>query len=263
MDGYPRYIPLRAFLADRLRDIRKAKGMSQDAVAQKARRAGLDWTRDTVHSIEHRYRELGVGEFLLLPLILGEELTAFFDGVQFVELMPMKRSDTGAESLEPRTHTDPELGTTATTERIRNILEGKILEQPRHGITTPADRVAREKNRLLQTLGKRSGHQARLWPKATPAQLLAAESAMSGVAEQKAAAKLRLHALDVSMLSFRLWGCSLTDERDRRVAEALTERSEDNVDPRRLQALRGHVTRSMLTELDQLATEVRAARRSP
>ena len=67
-----------------------------------------------------------------------------------------------------------------------------------------------------------------------------------GDAERKAARRLRTTAYDVaSFARHRLWGRSLTEERDARVAR----RVGGDATPRTLQAHRGHVTRELLDEL--------------
>jgi hypothetical protein len=69
-------------------------------------------------------------------------------------------------------------------------------------------------------------------------------------AEQKAASALRVAPEAIVEASHRLWGRSLTAQRDRLV-DVRTERADArNPDwPRRLQAIRGHVTRELLGEL--------------
>ena len=66
-----------------------------------------------------------------------------------------------------------------------------------------------------------------------------------GVAEQKAARKLSVPTETIAATAQKLWGRSLTVERDARVARSVPT----GVPPRSLQALRGHVTRQLLTEV--------------
>jgi transcriptional regulator with XRE-family HTH domain len=66
--------------------------------------------------------------------------------------------------------------------------------------------------------------------------------AHSGIAERKVAARLNTDPRDLNAVAFRLWGCSLTDERERRLAAS-------SAPPRSQQAQRGHITRELLTEL--------------
>jgi transcriptional regulator with XRE-family HTH domain len=68
-----------------------------------------------------------------------------------------------------------------------------------------------------------------------------------GEAEEKIARKLGVTALAVVEAAHSLWGRTLATERDRRLAEQAKD-----VTPRRRQALRGHVTRSLVAELRPL-----------
>jgi transcriptional regulator with XRE-family HTH domain len=67
------------------------------------------------------------------------------------------------------------------------------------------------------------------------------------LAEKKAATVLGIDVLELKKMARRRWGKSLTRERERRLAEQL--QGEQPVTPRRRQALRGHITRSLLEEL--------------
>jgi transcriptional regulator with XRE-family HTH domain len=62
-------------VGDQVKALREAAGRSQDELADAARRAGLDWTRAAVASLETRRRGLSAEELLLLPVALS-----FLDG---------------------------------------------------------------------------------------------------------------------------------------------------------------------------------------
>lgn len=64
-------------------------------------------------------------------------------------------------------------------------------------------------------------------------------------AERKAARKLGVSPVAIAQTARTLWGLTLSEERDRRVAE----QSPAVDDPRALRALRGHVTRQLLSQL--------------
>ncbi len=64
-------------------------------------------------------------------------------------------------------------------------------------------------------------------------------------AEQKAAKKLGVTADDVLAAALTLWGKTLTDERDARAEKQVS----GDASPGRLQAIRGHMTRDLLNEL--------------
>jgi hypothetical protein len=112
-----------------------------------------------------------------------------------------------------------------------------------------ARKAAREITRQLNALYE--PHRAaceRIYGAAVPgAVILDAIAASKGDAERKAADKLSVDPLVLAVGAAKLWGRSLTAERDRRISD----RAADVVSPRTRQALRGHTTRELLTELRQ------------
>jgi transcriptional regulator with XRE-family HTH domain len=86
----------------------------------------------------------------------------------------------------------------------------------------------------------------------------AAYRAAGGDLEQKVARRFRMDPLVVALVALKAWGRSLSEERDRRVAEQVAA----GTSARAIQALRGHVTRALRKELDpQLATTRQRLRR--
>jgi transcriptional regulator with XRE-family HTH domain len=77
------------------------------------------------------------------------------------------------------------------------------------------------------------------------------DSASRNEAEQKAARKFGVDVATVTSFSSVIWGRSLTEEREARV----TERVDGTVPRRTLQAIRGQVTRELLTELEPHVTK--------
>lgn len=73
------------------------------------------------------------------------------------------------------------------------------------------------------------------------------KSAEKSDAERKAAVRLGIDATALGVAACHLWGRSLTQERDRRVEEA----TDADASPRSVQATRGHVTRTLLAEVEQ------------
>ena len=67
-------------------------------------------------------------------------------------------------------------------------------------------------------------------------------------ADRKAALRLGVAPEDVSRAAESLWGRTLTEERDERVAALAPE----DATPRSMQALRGHITRTLLREIGPL-----------
>lgn len=80
-----------------------------------------------------------------------------------------------------------------------------------------------------------------------------------GVAEQKAASKLGVSPEEVADAAGSLWGRSLAEERDARLGTLAPE----GASARTIQALRGHITRKLLQELEPaLKRETPTKRRS-
>jgi hypothetical protein len=85
------------------------------------------------------------------------------------------------------------------------------------------------------------------------AELAPAYEAAGGDLEQKIARRVGLDPLVVALIAQATWGRSLTEERDRRVAAE----APGAAPPRAVQALRGHVTRALLQQLEPRLTEAR------
>jgi transcriptional regulator with XRE-family HTH domain len=81
----------------------------------------------------------------------------------------------------------------------------------------------------------------------------AAPASVAGDAEQKAASSLGVSTEALMAAALRLWGRTLSEERDRRIALTMgaPAMGADPEWPRRLQAIRGHFTRHLLEELRQ------------
>ena len=89
------------------------------------------------------------------------------------------------------------------------------------------------------------------WPDLSPAHLKLAEVEALGEAEIKAADRLGVDALTVARAAHAVWGWSLSNERDHRVEDAAPQGSS----ARTVQAVRGHVTRELLKELEPVIAE--------
>jgi hypothetical protein len=152
--------------------------------------------------------------------------------------------------------------TSAHSEVLRAILSGRVWknELPADLIDTPQDR--RQKSLLdaaRAAMPQYLAAQKRIWSKVWPEAKLSVDKQFKidvdscRDAEQKAAHKLEVSPLAVSIAAHKLWKHSLTEERDRRIAEEASAASS----PRTLQALRGHVTRTLLIEIEPLVVGTR------
>lgn len=217
---------IHTFLAERLKQLRRERGWSQDDFASHARQKGLPWSRGVVLAIEQKRRQINVGELLLLPFVFWMELPDIFRGGDRLAITEL---------------------TTASPDSVAQYLRTGLSDFPPKGFSLPVLK-AQQKRAVLASLVERQIDYNRLWPGASGANIVQAEEAALGTAEQKAAAKLGAHPIEVSLVAHALWGHSLSQERDRRLSEQLKKPA--GVSPRSRQALRGHITRSLLKELE-------------
>lgn len=229
-------------VGERLKALRQQYGDSAEDVASAARDLGLTWRRATVAQIENGERGLSAEELVLLPLILGlacglphswEELIGDGDDVRLGPEVTVARSV------------------------VVDVLSGRAGEL---GLGAGIDAPLAERERQALKGFKAALPQLRAWweaawPGMTFAQGSAAQKDAAREAEQKAARKLGVSPLVLSVAAHRTWGRGLTDERDRRVAE----QTSDDASARTVQAVRGHVTRRLLDEVADLTAEVAAA----
>jgi transcriptional regulator with XRE-family HTH domain len=241
-------------IGQRLREARLELALRQDQVASAARQAGLDWTQPTVAAIERGARALSLGEWFVLPVVIAYA-TNYETDLELADLLPAS----GRVALSGET--------TADVRALRAALMGRGTDQDRlpfSDFDTPFTRRMREGFRRMTAAIKEL---LPLWPDMTPRGYEAAHEAAQGDAERKAARKLGVAPLELSVAAHGRYGRSFTAERDARV-DARTNaappavvgrdqlvRDGTEVLPRTLQALRGHVTRAMLAELAPALTK--------
>src|SRR6266851_3549685 len=230
---------LATLLGQRLRALREGASKRQDDLARTARGCGLSWSRATVAAIETGRRQLSVGELFLLPADLLPER-----GDQWVTLTP--RASVRVRSLrallgaaaEPMSEQDFDIPHRRQTRMAQAALKESIERWTTHTNTTW--------RRIM-------GHPLTASDLTTLNQAL--EDAAGAVEQQ--AARGRVPALAIALAARKMWNCSLTEQRDRRLAEELR----GDPSARRLQALRGHHTRALLVELRPLLRAVRGSLR--
>ncbi len=237
-------------IGEQLRELRTEMGLRQEDVASTARGLGLRWSRVTVARLEAGVGELGAAEFLMLPQVLmmasmearGQRgLHGAQRAVELADLLPTS----GKVALKP----DCRVAATA----LRAMVEGHSSKGVRFtDLDIPLLRNLRKKQAAAASaMGNLLAKQSELgdalnsvWPEAPKGIRAQAVLEAAGEAEQKAARKLGVHPAAVALAAQKLWQRSLTAERDRRVAERSPAGS-----PRRVQAMRGHITRLLVGEL--------------
>jgi helix-turn-helix protein len=215
---------LQAVIAENLRNLRRARHLRQDEVADLAQMRGMDWRQSTVAAVETGRREVSLAEAHILTGILNVTLADFYDTKDAVIDVA---------------------GVAVTKAQLRRMSQGK-----------PPATIVKMRGALLEFARKRreaSGAAdvalARHYGVAEK-NIWKAWAATLNETERKAAVSLRLNPFELGLLAFSLWGRGLSEERDRRIAE--TDESGDPneaEDAASLAVRRGHVTRRLLKEL--------------
>lgn len=212
--------PISEVVGKNLRTWREEAELTQSEVARAAGELGFSWRQSTVAAIENGRREVSLGEFLALPFIVNR-LAPNAGGGRFLHLAGLLQGGGTDVALSPDTWLhDP-----------TNNLQGLV----RSGIVGVEDGIpagaVRPRPGVLKEIPER----------------------VEGVleAEGKAARSLAVSPMEIRAASHRVWGRSLTDEREAR----LKGRVDDDASPRSLQAHRGHVTRELLAELEEVLPE--------
>jgi transcriptional regulator with XRE-family HTH domain len=222
--------PLHLAIGEQLRNLRLERGARQDDVAAWARKIGLKWTRATVALLEAGRRQLSLGEFLALPLVLAADPN-----------QPLPPRLTDFVPSDAWLWITPGLG--ASSERLRDMLQGKnspglgpLLYYVPRGGRAPRRQVSGEGNSEIFVSSRAStGIRVRR-------QL---NIDVLDEADRKVARKLRVSPSKVAEWAHKLWGHSLSVERD----QLASDKSHDTTSPRALQAIRGHVTRELIERL--------------
>jgi transcriptional regulator with XRE-family HTH domain len=255
---------LSAAIGRELKTLREAGGLRQEQLAAEARRFGLAWTRATVAAIELGRRQLSIGELVLLPELLGHAGAGW--GYDVSDLIPADERPVlvaggitaPASAVRARfadTDEDPD-------ERAARLTAAEFTP-PRPHEMPAATTLPRAWLLDVLRVPRLEDVPGRVW---TQVELEAA-----GDAERKAAAGIGVLGgpLAVALAARRRWSRSLTAQRDRLVGfrtdpmlRADPAAARDPGWPRRLQAIRGHVTRELLDELRPLLKDITMKRKA-
>lgn len=140
------------------------------------------------------------------------------------------------------------LGETVIAERstVRRRFSDEWIDA---AIETPADDAIRQyMRRGVDVLDEHGILAEVLWPSATPEQAREAVVDVWGESERKAARRIGVTPEAVSLTAHSRWGMGLTDERERRLAERVRDRTVR----RSVQAMRGHITRQLVDEIEPI-----------
>lgn len=227
--------PFSEVVGVRLEAVRSRSRRTTEDIASAARGLGLTWHRTTVRQTERGKRSLTAAELLLLPLMYGAPLR---------DLLPDER--------EMVWLTD-EVAVSGG-ELARVLDEG--YEPGAAEVNTADGWYIKGADARLKELSRRMTAHAVEWPSGVRAGSTMAEP---DEAETKAAKRLDSTPHYVASAARELWGRGLVEERDARLAQ----RSPVPDSPRALQAARGHVTRTLIAELEPTVREYEKRRGEP
>lgn len=262
----PPAVELRVAVGIGVRAIREAAGRTQDDVARAARILGVAWDRTKVAALERGDKALSAEELILLPAILREagapfwNMTELFGGgavqvslsyaVAPLEAHGVADLLAGSPPILWVEKADAEAGRHAERRGLGRGLGALI---PKH----PADQ--RQPVIPSEDVDAAIGRLVELGLDRIEADDLRRVAVFAGEAEEKAARKLGESKLVIAAVAFALWGRSLTEERDMLVGLEI-EKSQWDPDftPRRVQAIRGHQTRRLLSEMSERIAAAKA-----
>jgi hypothetical protein len=203
-------VPVRALIAENLRRLRTDAGTALEQVVRAAQGHGLDWTSNWLASVERGSRGLTAEQLLAMPVVLADalgfrvtlaDLVAGDAPVLLVTEVPVGRSARSRASV-PAGY-------------LRDLVTGQPVPRPFSGASasgavpevSPAQRAA-EQVREIRRAGLGD----------VDIRALGRAQAGSGDAETRLARRLAVPPVVVAAAAASLWGRSLTDERDARVA---------------------------------------------
>jgi transcriptional regulator with XRE-family HTH domain len=245
----------------RLRALRTERGLRQDQVAGYARVWGLDWTQSTVAAIEAGDRPLSLEEFFALTLIYAPlQLPDLFPGDRWIHL----RIGDRAGWTTPESHLRNTLRGEAFADAPQPAATPEVPDDVDYAIVEPFRQLAEKPGHLVKHIrpvddwGETAARAYLDLPGNVKVRRSEIEIAAKGDAEKKAARKFGVSPYLVSIVAFYLFRRSLSEERDQRATMHIrTEKvrtdpqmgGNKNAKWRTDQAIRGHVTRTLLAEM--------------
>ena len=223
------------FFGKRIREARQNRGWTQERLALGIRQTwDLGWSRATVTATESGRRELSAKEFFALLDVLVISPTEFLGD---------SSADTTTQLVVGRRSEMAKAGS-VTLGIVRRVLRQGRASQIADGRDTPWTRRASEQIRSLPQI---SGELEAAGVKATAKSCIAVLDGESGEAEKKLAARLGITPRNVAVRAVKLWGRTLTAEREARLENRLGDTPDSSV--RSLRTTRGHITRELIAEL--------------
>lgn len=212
----------------RVRERRAAMGWTQEDLAARLRLDGLPWYRSAVAAFEAGTRDPSVVEVLLLADILGIPVFDLLAGVRprgaLVALTNVVRANEGQIGLRLSARPDQ--------------VEWGSLWADKAGQAAALQQILDELDD--STLGKTWG--------ATPEQALRAAGDVHHEAVIKAGKALGRAPVEIALAAILVWGRGFVEERDTRLS---LHPKQEGMTARTRQAVRGRITRDLLSELGE------------
>lgn len=233
---------IQTVIARRIRELRTAGGLSQEDLAEKARRYGLDWSRATVTDREAERRPVTLDEFLLLPIIFRVELDDFlFPPGTKPRPVRIGRGVIHPPGLAALFQGGFKQVSVNEVPLIQEAAREAWQQSPARG---PFEKQF-NKQFLPTKAHKRAYDAIRRHAKTESDRTFSTyhlHQQTRREAEKKAARRFAVAPADIVRVSYQLWGQGLAEERDERL------RAKGGASTA---ARRGRVTRELYSELDK------------
>ena len=215
------------YMGRRIKAVREAKELTQADLASALALAGLPIQRGSVGMLEGGQRALDLEELLILAEVLNVSVMDLIGDRQSLVAIGYNRKQ----------------GT--WTSRRLNDLQARLVYSGEWLDNVKLPDVDESESNLSLSPFRAFDPDEPDFAGLTMHQAEAAEAASYNDADRAAARRLGVGPRRLVRAAFRLWGHSLTDERDRRLA------AEEPIgaDQRQIQAIRGHITRDLLREI--------------
>lgn len=256
-EGDPTPVSIAQLVGERLREAREEAGVRQSDIAQAAVDLGFKWGRSSVAALEAGDRKLTVEELMALQFIMQRAglsdrwLIRDTDSIQISDTYAVWGRMFRRLLLTESEHQAIIKANRETEQEWRDALfrDTPIMDVPQTGeLMNPQQRLVNAQFFVdrygLLLLG------LWLWPQLDESNARQAVATRETETDRKVAAKIGAIPNAVSLMSFALWGRSLTAERDARA-----EGKGAHEDARSLQGARAYVTRELTNELREAWNE--------
>lgn len=245
-------------IGEQARQVREAAGARQEDVSRHARVHGLAWSRAKVAAFETGQKSISAEELALIPLVLSD---ACARPVTLADLIPTDARVILSDTVTATGDALLKVYAAADLDDVDIDDLGPPISATMAATLFPDDRPDVAERRYAALWQRSDAIRKRVrdfLPRgATLGQLNDLAVGVPGEAEKNAAKRLGEDPAVVLALSRLMWdGRSLAEERDR----LIDDRADAGADPERLRAIRGRITRTLVSQLaDEVAKYPRTA----